>query len=225
MKNKFRIQWALLSLFVMASVLMSACKSKEPEIDIEAQKTGFAQTANVQASMTADARPTATITPSPTLTPTITSTPTSGTPTTTPTKATAGPTSIPINGNDVAAWRANDPPDNTVFKPKQEFTVTWTLENTGTSTWTQQYFIQFVSGEKMGADEKVYLPYNVPPGTNVQIAVKFIAPEAEGTKRSDWVLKNANENTFYTFYIVVEVSASGKAPVNPTATLTLTPSP
>ncbi len=57
----------------------------------------------------------------------------------------------------------------------------------------------------MGAEDEIYLPYSVPPGTNVQISVDFVAPEATGTKQSDWVLKNANDKTFYSFYIIVEV--------------------
>lgn len=220
MKNTYRTKITILMLILTLSVIISACKPKEPKIDIEVQKTSFAQTAQVQATMTAEAQPTATLTPEPTLTPTLTSTATPGKPTATAT--TSGATQPPVSGNDSATWRAQTPPDNTVFKPGEKFTVTWTLENTGTSTWTTQYFIKFVSGEKMGAKDVVFLPYTVTPGTNAQISVDFVVPESEGIKRSDWVLKNANDQAFSTFYIVVEISESGQATVS-TPTITSTP--
>ena len=185
---------------VMLLVTMSACGAKEPTLDIDAQKTGFAQTAEAQAALTAQAQPTATKTPEATLTPTPTETPIS--------TATAGPspTTAPVSGNDVGQWRAQDPPDNTEFSPGEVFTVTWTIENTGTSTWTTGYYIESISGEPMDAGDKVYLPYNVPPGTSVQISVELKAPSAAGEYKSVWSLANANETVFYSnFYIVINV--------------------
>ena len=226
MKKTTKSKVVILAVFVIASIVLTACGNREPEIDIEAQKTGFAQTAAVQASMTAEAQPTLTPTPEFTATPTVTETPEGGTPTATLTVTPTGPTAtVATGGADAAAWRANDPPDNTVFQPGEEFTVTWTIENTGTSTWSTGYFIKFYSGEQMDAEDEVYLPYAVPPGTNVQISVDFVAPSSEGSKRSDWILKNANEETFYSFYIVVDVSQSGASnpTTAPTATLTATP--
>jgi len=198
----------ILTAFILVSMILTACNTGEPAIDINAQKTGFAQTAEVQATMTAEAVPTQTPTPELTPTPTATATVegnTEETPTATTETSTNPTATIGTGGTDSAAWRANDPPDNTVFSPGEAFTVTWTLENTGTSTWTTSYYISFFTGEQMGAEEKIYLPYSVPPGTNVQIAVNFVAPESEGTKQSDWVLKNASDETFYSFFIVVEV--------------------
>ncbi|MBG0787671.1 MAG: hypothetical protein H0S79_21490 [Anaerolineaceae bacterium] len=210
MNKKTKSKLFVLTALVMVSLILTACGNKEPEMDIDAQKTAFAQTAAVQATMTAEAVPTETPTPEVSPTPTITAT-ISGTTvgiiyTSTPTGSAPEPTtSVPVSGNDGAAWRANDPPDNTVFSPGESFTVTWTIENTGTSTWTTGYYISFLSGDQMGAEDEIYLPYSVPPGTNVQITVNFVAPEATGTKQSDWVLKNANGDTFYSFYIIVEV--------------------
>ncbi len=210
MKKSIKSKLIVLTALVLVSLILTACGNKEPETDINAQKTSFAQTAEVQATMTAQAVPTETPTPEATATPTATAT-TEGTTvgiiyTSTPTGSAANPTAtVSISGNDAAAWRANDPVDNTVFAPGEEFTVTWTIENTGTSTWTTSYYISFASGEQMGAEDEIYLPYSVPPGTNVQISVDFVAPSSTGTKQSDWVLKNANGDTFYTFYIIVEV--------------------
>jgi hypothetical protein len=180
------------------------------------QKTGFAQTAEAQASLTAAAIPTETPTLEVTPTATFTLTPTAGTPTATA-SSTGATATFSTGGADVAQWRANDPPDNTVFAPGEEFTVTWTLENTGTSTWTTGYYIQFYSGEQMDAEDEVYLPYSVPPGTNVQVSVDFVAPESNGAKRSDWILKNANDETFYSFYVVIDVGTASQPTTAPTA--------
>lgn len=186
----------------LISVFITACGSKTPTIDINAERTGFAQTANVQATMTSQAQPTPTETPepSPTFTPTQEISPTSAATTSVAT------TAAPISGNDVGVWIANDPPDNTVFSPGEAFTVTWTLENTGTSTWTTNYYLKFSSGEQMGAEDEVFLPYDVPPGTNVKVSVDFIAPENEGEKQSNWQLVNANDQSFYEFWVIIEVS-------------------
>jgi hypothetical protein len=198
----------LLIAIILLGITLSACSASEPELDIDAQKTGFAQTANVQASQTVEARPTLTETPipSPTLTPTVTST---STPILTPTESNSEE-QPPGTGTDTAAWLANDPPDNTEFAPGDAFTVTWTIENIGSSTWTTSYYIQFATGEQMGAIEKIFLPYPVPPNRNVQISVDFVAPESTGAKRSDWKLVNDNDTAFFDFFIVIDVVSSGE---------------
>jgi len=201
---------------LFASFIFSACKNDTPTLDINEQKTSFAQTAGAQASLTVAAQPT--FTSSPTLESTVTPTPTetlqertstiettetatmeNGT-TDTPTTATS------ITGVEDAQWRAQNPKDNTEFKPSETFTVTWKLENTGTSTWTTNYYIQFTSGDQMDAEEKVYLPYPVPPGKNVEISVDFKAPDETGEYKSVWSLINSSDKVFYTnFFIIINV--------------------
>ena len=225
MKIKNRGITSTLLVIALMSMLFSACRPKEPEIDINAEKTSFAVTAMAQATMTAQSQPTATPTlqPSPTETGLPEST---ATVTLTPTSVNAT-TAAPISGNDLAAWLANDPPDNTAFRPGEAFTVTWTLENTGTSTWTTSYYIMYTSGEQMGAtEEKVFIPYNVAPGTNVKISVDFVAPEENGEKQSVWRFYNANDQSFYEFYVIIEVSdTAGGDSVTETATATATEAP
>lgn len=194
----------LLTVIILLGIILSACRQEEPELDVDAQRTGFAQTADVQASLTAAAQPTPTETPVPSPTFTVTVTPTN-TPILSPTPSEPAD-QPPSTGSDVAIWLANDPPDNTRFSPGEAFTVTWTIENIGTSTWSTRYYIEFVSGERMDAAEKHFLPYPVPPERNVQVSVDFIAPTTLGTQRSNWKLFNANDNAFYDFYIIIEVA-------------------
>lgn len=209
MRSKTNKAIGLLFFLVLASVLVTGCNSGESETDVDAQRTGFAQTADAQATMTAQAQPTATNTPEPSPTPAFTDTPeaTTETPDVTATETSeVTPTTQIVGGNDSAAWIAQDPPDNTEFAFGQEFTVTWSLENTGTSTWGTDYYIQFASGEELGAtDDKVFLPYPVPPNTNVQISVDLVAPGSTGEKRSNWRLYNNSDVSFYEFYVIIDV--------------------
>lgn len=212
-KNKRKMILSLM-LVVLAGLLLNACRTREPAVDPDTQKTSFAQTANSQATQTVEAQPTPTQTlepsPSPTNTPELTATSVI-----TPTQGITATATIG-GGQDQATWLSNVPPDNTKFKPGEAFTVTWTLENTGSSTWTMNYYIEFASGEQMDAEEKVFLPYPVPPNTNVQISVDFVAPEAEGSKRSNWRMVNSNDIPFYEFYVVIDVDESAGEGETPT---------
>lgn len=204
MKNKKQQFWIFLVTLTLTSIFITSCGANTPTIDVDAERTGFAQTANSEMTMTSQAQPTPTETPQPL--PTFTAT-LEMSPTATATTS-AATTAAPVSGNDVGVWIANDPPDNTTFSPGEAFTVTWTLENTGTSTWTTNYYLKFSSGERMGAEEEVYLPYECPPGTNVKVSVDFIAPDTEGEKQSNWQLVNANSIAFYEFWVVINVSGS-----------------
>jgi hypothetical protein len=210
---KIRKISALLVFLALSGLIITACSPGESEVDIDIQRTGFAQTADAQATMTAQAIPTSTNTPEPSPTPAFTDTPEATETSSEVTETTevtetpeASPTTQTSTGNDAAAWIAQDPPDNTEFTPGQEFTVTWTLENTGTSTWDTNYYIQFASGEEMGAtDEKVYLAYEVPPNTSAQFSVNLVAPESTGEKQSNWRLFNRGDISFYEFYVIIDV--------------------
>jgi len=236
--QKVKIQkLALTIMIVILSLIFSACGSKEPEIDIDAQRTGFAQTANVQATMTAEAQPSATQTQ----VPPATSTPTQEFTTTSEVTATAtedeeapAPTATTgtVAGVDTANWLSNDPVDKSDFAPGETFKVTWKIENKGTTTWTTNYYIQFASGVQMTTDDKVFIPYPVPPNTNVQISVNFTATDETGEKRSNWKLFNDKETAFFDFYFIVDVvepsaeeptvEATTETTVTPTITVTPT---
>ncbi|HOM66593.1 MAG TPA: NBR1-Ig-like domain-containing protein [Brevefilum fermentans] len=192
----------VLSLIISLGSLLSACKPAEPKLDVNAQKTGFVLTAEVQASMTAAARPTATETPIPEPSATATVLP-SNTPILLPTKTTEGTT--PATGVDRAQIIAQEPEDNTRFAPGETFTVTWTLENTGTSTWTTQYYIEYASGESLGAEDKVYIWLPVSPETSLALTVNMVAPSTPGNKISYWKMYNASGDAFYDFNITITV--------------------
>ena len=193
-----------LILIFLAGLILSACRSTEPELDIDAQKTGFAQTAEVQATLTSAAQPTATETPlpSPTFTPEPTAT---NTPILTPTQGN-GTEAPPAGGIDRAQVIAQVPDDNTSFPPGEAFTVTWTFQNNGTSTWTVNYYIEFAFGESLGAENKVFIWLPVPPQTSLPLTVNLVAPATAGSKVSNWKFFNADGTAFYDFSITINVA-------------------
>lgn len=218
MVRKKTMTSTLLIIITLVILMLSACSSSEPAVDVEAQRTGFAQTANAQATMTAEAEPTATDTPEPTQTPTPTPDITD-TPAMTPTESNGETPQPPGGGTDRGIVIIQDPPDNTRIRPGDPFTVTWTIENTGTSTWSVNYYILFHAGSQMGAPEKVFVWLPVPPGTSLPFTVNFTAPGSEGTVTSNWKLANANDIAFLDFSVTIEVSTAGEPqPVPPTET-------
>lgn len=206
MQNITRKNIVSLTLIILFGFILSACQPAEPEFDIDAQKTGFAQTAEVQATLTSAAQPTATETPIPT--PTFTATPEpTNTPVYTPTEEN-GTEAPPAGGIDQAQVIAQVPDDNTSFQPGEAFTITWTIENKGTTIWTINYYIEFAFGEQMGAEDQVFIWLPVPPGTNLPLSVNFVAPETAGSKVSNWKIFNSDGTAFYDFSVTITVAES-----------------
>jgi hypothetical protein len=81
-------------------------------------------------------------------------------------------------------------PDGTVFAPRTAFDKTWRLRNNGSCTWNTGYQLAFVGGSQLGAPGAVNIPHEVSPGNSVDISVPMVAPEANGTYRSNWQLRN-----------------------------------
>ena len=82
-------------------------------------------------------------------------------------------------------------PDNTLLTAGATFVKTWRLKNTGVCQWTTSYTLVFASGEKMGGPDSVAFPKTVLPGQTVDLSVTLTAPNASGTLRGNWQLKNA----------------------------------
>lgn len=106
-------------------------------------------------------------------------------------------------------------PDGTQVDPGVTFTKTWTLRNTGTCTWTEDYKAVRVGGDAaLTSAEWVSLPQAVPPNAEVTIEVAFTAPQAPGTYRAEWQLEAPSGQRFGPgqdaqgrFWVEVEVPA------------------
>lgn len=107
------------------------------------------------------------------------------TPTSAPTLVSAPPSADCIHAILVSEY----PPDQSLFKPGDAFTKTWTIRNEGTCTWDTTYKLVFWSGDAMGGATYYYMPQNVPPGTEVSISIPLIAPPTEGSYTGYWRLQ------------------------------------
>ena len=112
-------------------------------------------------------------------------------------------------------------PDGTPFTPGTKFTKTWRVKNVGTSTWTTDYALVFVRGERLGGPDRQTLSTSVPPGQTVDISVELTAPANFGTLTSFWMFRNPRGELFglgldanQPLYAQVNiVSAAGENPV------------
>jgi hypothetical protein len=218
----------LVPLFATLLILMvlSACvfgKGSTSTNSAAAVYTSAAQTAAAQLTSIDTASPTR---PSATFGPTSTSTATpSPAPTGSPTQkylftATAG-------GCDNSVYMADVTyPDNTVVAPSTVFNKTWSIKNTGTCTWSEEYSLVFISGSAMGGGT-TYLTAAVAPGGTVSITVPMTSPAENGTYTGYWRMMNASAVRFgASVTVVIKVSAGVTSTPTPTATgATVTPAP
>ncbi len=87
-------------------------------------------------------------------------------------------------------------PDDTIIAPGSEFTKSWRLRNDGTCPWTTDYTAVAVGGDDVPGPTAVPLPGIVAPGQTIDLSVTFTAPEEEGEYRENWLLSDANNQTF-----------------------------
>ena len=82
--------------------------------------------------------------------------------------------------------------DDTAFAPDTTFVKTWRIKNTGSCSWSQDYNLEFVAGNVMGAKQSIPLPSKVGPGQTLDISVSMKSPTNKGNYRGDWMLSSPN---------------------------------
>ena len=80
-------------------------------------------------------------------------------------------------------------PDNTSIGAATPFTKTWRVSNTGTCIWGSDYTLSYYSEERMNAPASVPLPVTY-PGQTADISINLTAPNALGSHRGNFVIKN-----------------------------------
>lgn len=210
--HQHKLVWTVIAVGML---LISACGPRSTPIPTKDGNTIMTEVAvTVQAEQTRASA----LTPSPTATYTATVTPLPVTPSATvqAVTATPRPTQTTTRIPDAANLTGQSVVDNTKFTPGAPFTVTFTLQNVGNTTWTTGYAIKFFGGSRMEAPDSVSLPKEVKPNESVEVTVSFKAPAVVGSHRSNWVLQNANGINFYPFWIDIEVTSA--VPTTATAT-------
>lgn len=87
-------------------------------------------------------------------------------------------------------------PDGTVFKPDEDFRKTWRLKNIGSCTWTRNYDLVYVSGDRMTGDHVTPLSASIQPGQMIDISIELTAPIDTGKHSGYWALRNATGTIF-----------------------------
>lgn len=223
--RSFFARTGLITIGILLTLLLSACGSAAAP----RRRGGVPGQFATARAATLAAQPTATAAPTDTSTPT--SAPTSA-PTATPTGA------IPMTGGFLSSFLtcnsatfASDVnvPDGTVLTPGQKFTKTWKVDNVGSCSWTSQYSLKWIGGNRMGGSN-IALPQNVPSNGSADLSVALTAPSREGTYVGFWKLADQYGHVFgemLELQIVVEAPAASPSPAatsNPFATPT-TPTP
>jgi hypothetical protein len=227
-----------LACLLALAALVSACNlpgsgDATPTNSPENVMTAAAQTVAVQLTEDAASRPTSTPTPEPSATPSAS--PISVAPAAT---ATSRPPTGGNTGCDAAAFvRDVTVDDGTKMSPGQAFTKTWRLRNAGTCTWSADYELVFVSGDRMNGPASQKLSTNVAPGQEIDISVNLTAPTSPAKYTGNWMLRNVSGANFGVeggspFWVIIEVTAGAtptltNTPGGPTATTgpSATPSP
>lgn len=219
----------LLSLAFAFSMLLTACGTKtpaEPTKDPNAVYTAAAATVQSQLTQQAALNPTATNTlaptntlvPLPTIAPAVTLAPDVTQPPAVPT----APPSAAVA--DKYSYIGQNPADETELPANHGFDMTWTVENTGTTTWTKNYSLVFFIGDRMapaGRPNVYTLKNEVKPGERYDLVVDMLTPAAPGTYMSWWKLKNDQGQNFGDVTLTIKVGAAVAAPsLTPTTTAT-----
>lgn len=131
----------------------------------------------------------------PPLTPTVTPLPT-GVSFPTAIAETSTPTLIPIACNDAVFLEDVSVLDGTTFPPGEAFLKEWQVRNVGSCTWTTDYELVFVGGNRLGASAAIPLAETVRPGESVELGAYMFAPQTPGTYRGFWMLRNEQGERF-----------------------------
>jgi hypothetical protein len=180
----------LISLVLLA---VTACSTSTPtQVFQSTQPTRSfnrpTATETVAPAATDTVVPEVTATPDVTSTPSITDTPV----------ATATATTNPKPCN-LAAFSSNVTlPDLSSVIPNRTYTKTWQLRNIGSCTWSSDYSIVFISGDKLGPNTSAKLPGAIKPGSYVNVSVSLVMPNPTKTTTytSYWMLKSDSGEFF-----------------------------
>jgi hypothetical protein len=169
---------------------LAACSptvpTSTPTLDLNPIRTEVAATVFAQVTQALALTPSATLFSSPTATNLPTSTP-SLTATPAPSAAVTLSSGTPKAGIvNQDQWVSQSIPDDTTFAPSEVFTITWTLKNTGTSTWTAGYLLRYYSGNTFGASKQISMGREILPGGVIDISIPMKAPANPGSYRTDW---------------------------------------
>lgn len=238
----------------LSMLLLSGCGGAAETQDVNLMLTqgvgtmvaAFFQT---QTAMFTPATNTGTATQTPYATPTLFGTPTllksptstlfyftftPGTPSPTGTfyTSTPNPGSLAYGCNNLAFIRDVTIPAGTVIRPREGFTKTWKVQNTGTCNWMYHYALTPAGGDLMNGETTRIQKLVTPQDWN-ELSVDLEAPRNGGTYTGYWRLADADGHMFGATLVVkitvgepptdTPIPTDTVAPPTSTGTSTMTP--
>jgi hypothetical protein len=94
--------------------------------------------------------------------------------------------------------------DGSTFNQNQAFTMTWTIKNIGSTTWTTEYMVRLFAGDRFSADD-IKFSGTVKPGEQTNVTMDMVAPNTMGEYNSIWVLTNTEGRNFGSFTLNIKV--------------------
>jgi hypothetical protein len=123
--------------------------------------------------------------------------------------------SVPLAPRDSATLASETIPDNATVARGQSFTKTWTVRNTGGTTWGSNYSWQYVSGNAGCNHSSVRVNGTVGPNATYVFSISCVAPTTAGTYREDWRLVGPsgtiNVGNSVTSWVLVRVNGTDAA--------------
>ena len=111
----------------------------------------------------------------------------------------------------------------------EAFQKGWQVQNTGTCTWDQAYFIKYVRGSDPAAQmggQPTSLSRKVAPGESYDLAMDLVAPEQAGKFVGYWQMHNGEGVSFgQTLWAAIQVPGAAPEPTEPTEPQPPTPTP
>jgi hypothetical protein len=86
-------------------------------------------------------------------------------------------------------------PDGMIVNPGSTIDKRWSVENNGTCDWDKNYKLQLIEGDALGAQPEQNL-FPARSGAQVEILIRFIAPNVEGRYLSSWKAVDPKGNVF-----------------------------
>jgi len=122
---------------------------------------------------------------------------------------------VALSGGNDATLVSQTIPDGTIVNPGQTFTKTWTLRNTGTTTWTPgdpsgfDYSFNRVGRDEIGGTDGMLLANPVAPNGQVTLIADLVAPTTPGTYTSYWSMQSTLGNFGETVHVTITVPPAG----------------
>jgi hypothetical protein len=102
---------------------------------------------------------------------------------------TPNPNEHDYTGTLRCALVGQDPPDGEVYRPRQKFTMVWTVKNTGTAAWRKHIIdYRYIGGDKFHDKARYDMNFIVDPGETIDMEVEMHAPKEPGSYETVWVV-------------------------------------